>query len=108
VSVRRVYGAGIVLGVALTVAVWLFTYRVSDVAEHIFYSGGKRHVFHPPTHLSVQPWWAAPASIGVLLVGGAISVWLLPGSQGLVRRLAQHFAALSGRRLGGRASDLAK
>jgi hypothetical protein len=42
---RRIYAAGIVLGVTVTVAVWLFTYQVSELVEHIEYIGGKRHYY---------------------------------------------------------------
>jgi hypothetical protein len=104
---RRIYAAGIVLGVAVAVAVWLFTYQVSELVEHIEYIGGKRHSFQPSERVSVQPWWAVPASLGAVLVGGAISFSVLPGGRGVVRRLADHFAALA-ERSRGRANGLAK
>ena len=97
VSVRRVYAAGIVLGVTLAAAVWLVTYRVPHVAQYIEYIGGKRHYFHASERVKVQPWWSVPATVAVMLVGSGISLRLLPGSRGPIRRLADHFAKLSQR-----------
>jgi hypothetical protein len=97
VSVRRVYVAGIVLGLTFAAAVWLVTYRVWDVVQYIEYIGGKRHYFHPSERVRVQPWWGVPAAVAVMLVGSGISLRLLPGSRGLVKRLADHFAKLSER-----------
>jgi hypothetical protein len=93
VTVRRAYAAGIVLGVSLGVAVWLLTYRTTDLVQHIAYIDGQRRYYHSATRVRSQPWWAAPAGVGALLAGIAAGVALLPGSRGLVRRLAGHFAA---------------
>ena len=95
VSVRRVYVAGIVLGVSLAAAVWLITYRVWHVAQYIEYVGGKPHHFHVSERVNVQPWWSVPAAVALMLVGTGVSLWLLPGRRGPVRRLADHFAKLS-------------
>jgi hypothetical protein len=97
VSVRRVYVAGVVLGLAFAAAVWLFTYRVWDVVEYIEYIGGKRHYFHPTERVKVQPWWSVPAAVAVMFAGGGTSLWLLPGSRGPIRRLADHFRKLAER-----------
>jgi hypothetical protein len=106
VTVKRVYVAGVVFGVALAAAVWLLTYRTWTLFEYI--DRTHRH-FHPSEHVRVQPWWSAPAAAGVLLVGSAISVLLLPGGRGLVRRLADHFSKVSqsyqGRRGNGTSPD---
>ena|SRR6266542_1500017 len=92
VSIRRVYVAGVVLGVALAAAVWLLTYRTWTLVEYIGRDG--RH-FHPSEHVRLQPWWSVPATVGVLLAGTAISLSLLPGNRGLLRRLADHFSKVS-------------
>jgi hypothetical protein len=104
VSSRRVEAALIVLAGTLAAAVWLLTYRVWDVTEYVEYIGGKRHYFHAPEHVRVTPWWSVPATVAVLLAGSGLSLWLLPGSRGLIKRLADHFAKLSERDTEGRAS----
>jgi hypothetical protein len=94
VSIRRVYVAGVVLGVALAAAVWLLTYRTWTLFEYIDLQG---HHFHPSERVRVQPWWSVPGTVGVLLAGSAISVGLLPGNRGIVRRLADHFSKVAER-----------
>jgi hypothetical protein len=89
---QEVYFSGVVLGVTLAAAVWLLTYRVWHVVEYIEYIGGQRHRFHPSERVRVQPWWSVPATVTLMLAGIGISLWLLPGRRGPVRRLADHFA----------------
>jgi hypothetical protein len=86
-ATRRIYLAGVVLGVTLAASVWLLTYRVWELVEYIDRTG--RH-FHPSERVMVQPWWSVPATVGLMLVGVGISLWLLPGRRGPVRRLADH------------------
>jgi hypothetical protein len=86
---RTVYLAGVVLGLTLSLAVWLLTYRVWDVVEYIDPTG--RH-FHPSERVQVQPWWSVPATVAVLMGGVGASVWLLPGHRGLIRRVADSLA----------------
>ncbi len=50
-----------------------------------------RH-FHPSERVRLQPWWSVPATVGVLLLGAGISLWLLPQRRRLIRRFADHFA----------------
>lgn len=94
---RRVYVAGFVLGLSVTAAIWLVTYRVWDVFRYIEYYGGKRHYFHPSEHVRVSPWWSVPAAVAVMLTGTGISLSLLPGGRGLVRRLGDHFIKVAQR-----------
>ena len=85
-SRRRVHAAVTVLAATFAAAVWLVTYRVWDVIQYIEYIGGKPHYFHPSERVRVQPWWSVPATVAVLLAGSSISLWLLPGSRGLIKR----------------------
>jgi hypothetical protein len=100
VHVRRVYVAGVVLGVALAAGVWLLTYRTWTLFEYI---DRQHHHFHPSERVRVQPWWSVPATVGVLLAGAAMSLALLPGSRGILRRLADHFSKVADRNQGQRA-----
>jgi hypothetical protein len=81
--------AAVVLGLTLALAVWLLTYRVWTVVEYIDRTGRR---FHPSEHVRLQPWWSVPATVAVLLIGVATSVWLLPGHRGLIRRIADRLA----------------
>ena len=92
--VRRVYVAGVVLGAALAAAVWLLTYRTWTLFQYI---DRTHHRFHPSEHVRVTPWWSVPAAVGLLLAGAATSLAVLPGSRGIVRRLADHFSAIAER-----------
>ena len=85
----RVYCAGIVLGVTLAAAVWLYTYEVWTLVEYI---GRDGRTFRPAERVRVQPWWGSPAAVAAALVGAGISVWLLPERPRLLRRLSAHFA----------------
>src|SRR5207249_3235094 len=84
---RRIYLAGVVLGVTLVAAVWLLTYRVWDVIEYIGRDGRQ---FHPSERVRVQPWWSVPATVAWCFIGIGTSLWLLPGSRGPLARLADH------------------
>src|SRR2546430_17670554 len=86
---RRVYWPGVVLGVTLAASVWLLTYRVWDVVEYIDRYGNH---FHPSERVSVQPWWGVPATVAVLSGGTGVSLRLLPGKRGPVRRLPARVA----------------
>lgn len=89
---RRTYFSGVVLGVTLAAAIWLLTYRVWDIVEYVDRTG--RH-FHPSERVRVTPWWSVPATVAVFLVGTAISVWLLPGGRGPLRRLVDHLVQVA-------------
>jgi heme A synthase len=91
---KRVYVAGVVLGVALAAAVWLLTYRTWTLFEYI---DRTHHHFRPSERVRVAPWWSVPATVAVLLAGTAMSLALLPGSRGMVRRLADHFSKVAER-----------
>ena len=97
VSHRRIYGAGFVLGLSVAAAVWLLTYRVWTIFQYIGLDG--RH-FHSSEHVKVTPWWSVPAAVAVMLASAEISLWLLPGGRGLVRRLADHWVKVARRRTG--------
>jgi hypothetical protein len=101
VSLRRIYGAGFVLGLSVAAAVWLLTYRVWTVFQYIGLDG--RH-FHSSEHVKVTPWWSVPAAVAVMLAGAEISLWLLPGGRGLVSRLADHWVKVA-RRVQNRPAD---
>jgi hypothetical protein len=94
VRLRRVYAAGVALGVALAAAVWLLTYRTWTLFEYI---DRTHHHFRPSERVRVAPWWSVPATVAVLLAGVATSLALLPGSRGMVRRLANHFSKVAER-----------
>src|SRR6266498_209353 len=89
VRTRRIYLSGVVLGVTLAAALWLLTYRVWDVFEYIDRTG--QH-FRPSERVRVQPWWGVPATVAVLFTGLGLSLRLLPGGRGPIRRLADHLA----------------
>ena len=91
---RRVYVAGMVLGVALAAAVWLLTYRTWTLFEYV---DRTHHHFRPSERVRVNPWWSVPATVAVLLAGTATSLALLPGSRGMVRRLVDYFVKLAAR-----------
>jgi hypothetical protein len=80
----RIYGAGIVLGIALTAAVWVYSYRVETTFEYIDRAGRR---FHEPEQVSVQPWWGTPVTIALAAVGVSVSAWLLPQSRRVSERL---------------------
>jgi hypothetical protein len=87
----RIYGAGFVLGATVTAAVWVYTYRVWRVNEYIDRTGVR---FHASDCVRTQPWWSVPATVVLLLIG-AISVWLLPDHRRLIRRVASRFAGVA-------------
>src|SRR6058998_3371944 len=84
----RIYGAGVVLGATLSAAVWLFTYRTWSVVEYIDRTGRR---FHPSERARLQPWWGVPATIALLAIGVAVSVWLLPDRRRLIDRFSTYF-----------------
>jgi hypothetical protein len=79
---------GVVLGVTLASAVWLYTYRVWTLVEYIGRDGRE---FHASERVMVTPWWGVPATVALIFVGVGTSLWLLPGHRGLIRRFADHF-----------------
>ena len=85
----RIYYAGVILGLALAAAVWLYTYEVWTLVEYI---GRDGRAFRPAERVRVQPWWGAPAAVTVAVVGAGISVWLLPERPRVLRRVSAHFA----------------
>jgi len=108
VSRRRFQAVLIVVAATFVTAVWLIAYRVWDLTQYIEYIGGKRHYFHASERVRVTPWWSVPATVAVLLAGIGLSLWLLPGRRGLIKRLADHFAKLSERDTAGRANGAAE
>jgi hypothetical protein len=74
----RVYAAAALLAATLAVAVWLYTYRVSELYEYIDRAGTH---YHPAERMSVQPWWSTPATIVVLVLGVAATISLLPKAE---------------------------
>jgi hypothetical protein len=84
----KVYSAGVVLGVTLAAAVWLYTYRTWSVVEYIDRSG--RH-FRASERIQVQPWWSVPATLALVLTGLGVNLWLLPESRRLMERFSAHF-----------------
>jgi hypothetical protein len=84
----RVNCAGAVLGASLVAAVWLSTYRVWSVVEHIDKLGYR---FHPSERVRVSPWWSAPATVAVMFVGLGISLLLLRERPGAIKRFADRF-----------------
>jgi hypothetical protein len=108
VSRRGFQAVLIVVAATFAAAVWLVTYRVWDVTQYVEYIGGKRHYFHASERVRVTPWWSVPATVAVLLIGSCLSLWLLPGRRGLIKRLADHFAKLSERDTTGRANGAAR
>jgi hypothetical protein len=80
-----IYGAGVALGVTLSAAVWLFTYRTWTVVEYIDRTGRR---FHPSERVQLQPWWGVPATLALLAIGIGASVWLLPERRRLIERFS--------------------
>ena len=76
------------LGVTLTAAIWIYTYRVWSVSEWI---GRDGRPFHPALRVRISPWWGAYATIAVILIGVGASLWLLPERRRLTERLATRF-----------------
>jgi len=62
VSVRRVYIAGVIIGVTFAAAAWLLTYRQVNLVQHVEYIAGKRHSYHPPERVN------ALCALGIRLV----------------------------------------
>jgi hypothetical protein len=90
----RVYSAGVILGLTVAAAVWIYTYRTWNIVAYVKNVDGNRH------HVAIdrariQPWWGVPATVGVLLIGGAISLWVLPQGRDLIRRYAQRLGSPS-------------
>jgi hypothetical protein len=85
----RVYAAAALLAATLAVAVWLYTYRVSELYEYIDRAGTH---YHPAERMSVQPWWSTPATIVVLVLGVAATISLLPKRRRIVARTFGYLA----------------
>ena len=75
--------AGVVVGVSVSGAVWLYTYRAHDVIRFIDTNGVE---YNDPRHVSVQPWWGVYAALALLAVAIAATVRLLPDELSQVRR----------------------
>jgi hypothetical protein len=90
---KRVYLAGVILGVTLAAALWLLTYRVPGLIEYVDRSG---HRFRPSDHVMLQPWWSVPATVAVLIAGVGTSLRLLPERRGPIKRLADHLTTHAG------------
>ena len=86
------YCAGAALGATLVAAAWLYTYRVSRVVQYVEYIDGTPREFRAADRLSEQPWWGAPATVALILVGTAVSLWLLPERRRIIDRALRHFA----------------
>jgi hypothetical protein len=85
IGARR-FCALIVLGTSLVGAVWLYTYRVASVVDYIEYIGPYRHHYHPSQQVNEQPWWGVPATVALIAIGAAITMWLLPQWRRPIRR----------------------
>lgn len=86
--VRRYCASG-VLGATVIAAVWLYTYRVATVVHYIDRTGRE---FRSSERISEQPWWSAPATVLVVLIGAGLGLWLLPERERLVTRFRARFA----------------
>jgi len=86
-----VYCAGVVLGATLAAAVWLYTYRVSTLVQYIEYIGRTRRHFRPSERVMEQPWWGVPATVGLILIGASVSLWLLPQRRRVIERVGAFF-----------------
>jgi hypothetical protein len=73
-------------------AVWLYTYRVSAVLEHIEYRADGSPIVIPSRPFGEQPWWSVPGAVALVLIGVAIVMWLVPVSRRPVKRFANRFA----------------
>jgi hypothetical protein len=82
--------AWIVLAATLAGAVWVYTYRVAVTVEYIDRFGYR---FHPSEVVRESPWWGAPATVALIVIGAATIMWLLPERRRLIlRRFANHSA----------------
>ena len=90
--VRR-WRAWIVLAASLIGAVWVYSYRVTEIVTYVDPHGRR---FHPDRHLSVQPWWSTPAAVLVAVVGVALFTRLLPRRERLLRLCTRRLRNVSG------------
>ena len=84
----RVYSASVVFAAALAAAVWVYTYRVSNLVEYIDPLGRR---FHASERVRTQPWWSVPATVALTLTGAGVSLWLLPERRRLIKRFSGFF-----------------
>jgi hypothetical protein len=80
--VRR-WRAWIVLAASLAVAVWVYSYRVSNVVVVI--DVHRNGHYQRARHLAAQPWWGTPAAVLVAAIGIGLFVRLLPARQRILR-----------------------
>ncbi len=88
----RIVCAAVVLAASVVGAVWVYTYRVWTVYGYVVYSGQAGYHFHATGGGRETAWWSAPASVGLVFLGVAIALWLLPGQRSLMRRFTDQFA----------------
>jgi hypothetical protein len=81
--------AGIVVGVSISGAVWLYTYRAHDVIRFIDTNGVE---YNDPRHVSVQPWWGVYAALALLVVALVAAVRLLPDDLPQLQRFRRLFS----------------
>lgn len=79
-------GAGVVLGATLAGAVWLYTYRGSEIIEYTDPTG--RHQLLPSERVRLTPWWGAYATVALIFIGAGVGLWLLPERRRLIERVA--------------------
>lgn len=77
----RIYIEGAVLGAILGIAVWAYTFRVS---ETIRYLDGRGRPFHPPDHVHAQPWWSAPVTVVLVVAAIGAALWFAPKSRRMI------------------------
>ena len=92
----------IVLGVTVVSAVWAYTYKVPVVVTFVDRLG----TYHAPDRTMEQAWWAAPASVLIVVAGLAVVMWLLPGRRGMLRGFARQFGVEVPRRRRDRAGSV--
>ena len=88
VKAARVFAAGSTIGAAITGAVWIASYRKPRIAIDVTY--GDR--YFPCKLFWSRPWWTPFAGGALLLVGAALSLWLLPAGRTIMGRIVSHFA----------------
>jgi hypothetical protein len=89
----------IVPGAIVAGAIWLYTYQVPVLVTYVDRTG---HQFHPPQRSTEQPWWSAPATFLLVVIGTALIMGLVPERRHLLRRFGESFGwTLPARRASG-------
>lgn len=85
----RAAWATVVLATTGASALWLYFYRETAVVEYVGYTYGVLHEFHEPVAVKEQPGWSVPGAVGLIIVGVAAVLWLLPDWRISLRRFVQ-------------------